>query len=202
MKSKLIIIAASLGISALVFYNIKTNTQNTSNTVETVETMVVKDTTNTTKEYADSIFAIADNLVNHIYMEQTSMDDKIYTQELTIEEKAAQLNKAIKEVDKSHKDLAQAIAKTEIAEKTALKAKIEFEAQIIKLRGTQKHTANLNKALENERILLVIEKDKLKRECQRLNNLLGNDYSIHEIDSIAILPDSLKVNKKRNKRNR
>ena len=135
-------------------------------------------------------------------MEQTSMDDKIYTQELTIEEKAAQLNKAIKEVDKSHKDLAQAIAKTEIAEKTALKAKIEFEAQIIKLRGTQKHTANLNKALENERILLVIEKDKLKRECQRLNNLLGNDYSIHEIDSIAILPDSLKVNKKRNKRNR
>jgi len=168
----------------------------------TVAEKPVIDTT-MTKIKSDSLFKIADQLVDEIYIEQTTYDNKIHSQELTIEDKAARLNSALIEVNESHIKLEQEIAKAALAKEMAIRAKTEFEAEIDNLHEAQKSLTATNKSIEIERQLLITERNKLKAECQRLNSLLGNDYNTIELDSIIELPDSLKIDKKtRNKKKR
>jgi hypothetical protein len=147
----------------------------------------------------DSLFLIADKLVDDMYVQQTSMDDKIHEQGLTIADKKIRLNSALTEVDKSRTELEKAINDAEIAKNMSLKSKIEFEAKIISLKRHEDELAFEIEAIKNERRSLIIERDNLKLECQRLNSLLGNDYNISEIDSIIILPDSLKITNKKSR---
>ncbi len=149
----------------------------------------------------DSIIILVDNKLKQQKIDRNkkihdidSLSESLYDKKkviehknMTIEERVAELNRALTKIEsekklaKKHAALADSMRI--IAEHNRMKVETEREESLKQINKLQEEK---NKAKE--------EVDKLKEECIRLNNLLGNNYNTSKIDSIVNLPDSIKVN--------
>lgn len=139
----------------------------------------------------DSLFQLADDAINE-ELEQRSIDhDKIFnldedirSKDLTIEQKITELNKLLIEVKEARDD---ANEQSRVAKQMKEMADSE-RSEAIKAKETSE---KLIYELKEEKSAVINERNKLKKECLRLNNLLGNNYGIEIIDSLVNRPDSL-----------
>lgn len=149
----------------------------------------------------DSIIILVDNKLKQQKIDRNkkihdidSLSESLYDKKkviehknITIEERVAELNRALVKIESekklAKKNAALADSMRIIAEHNRVKTEIARKESLKQINKLQEEK---NKAKE--------EVDKLKEECIRLNNLLGNNYNTSKIDSIVNLPDSIKIN--------
>jgi chromosome segregation ATPase len=141
----------------------------------------------------DSIFTLADLAINTVQSQRIDhldkvhdlddkvhdLDDNIKLKNSTIEHKIIELNKLILEVE----------AAKDAAEQTKELASIERLEAANALNEYERLIADI----KEEKSMVIHERDKLKRECDRLNSLLRNDYTnvdsiVNKLDSSIIAP--------------
>jgi hypothetical protein len=151
----------------------------------------------------DSLFQLADDAINkeleqrHIDHDKIfNLDEDVKSKNLTIEQKIVELNKLLIEVEEARADAEQMKDIADLERLNATRAKEISEKLIYELK--------------EEKSAVINERNKLKRECLKLNNLLGNDYNIappptEGADSLVNVPDTIIDNpisekKRRNKK--
>lgn len=136
-----------------------------------------------------------DSLAQSLYDERLVLKSK----DMTIEEQVVELKKTLRELNDKNK-------LAEEQSKIAQEMKNRAELHRIEALTAKEESVRMVSQLKEENAKIEREVNELKKECMRLNMLLGNDYNVNEIDSIVGLPDSLKLepkktkNKKRNKK--